>query len=180
MSQPTAYYPSYNFTQYQTSHPATPLPGASVDSELFAVSTSITEICTNLALIQNSDGTLGNQTVGFNQLQPGLTIGLTTPATNWLTATAYTVNNVVYQSNSIYICAKSHTSTVFATDLAAGDWVLFINTGQYVTAAAASATAAAASATTAASSATAAAASATLAQQYALAPANFYNIYGGL
>lgn len=160
MTQPTAYYPQYSFTQYQTSHPATPLPGASVDSELFSIATSITEICVNLALIQNSDGTLGNQTVGFNQLEPGLTIGLTTPATNWLTATSYTVNNVVYENNSLYICAISHTSGVFATDLAAGDWVLFINTGQFVAAAAASATAAAVSQSSAASSATSAANSA--------------------
>lgn len=150
MSQPTAYYPAYNFTQYQTSHPTTPLPAASVDSELFSISTSITEICTNLALIQRDDGALANQSVGFNQLQSGLTIGLAAPATNWATGKAYTVNATVYQSNSIYICAISHTSGTFATDLAAGDWILLINTGQYVTAASASATAAAASATSAA------------------------------
>ena len=179
MSQPTAYYPAYNFTQYQASHPNTPLPGASVDSELFSISTSITEICVNLALIQNSDGTLGNQTVGFNQLQSGLTIGLSTPATTWVTAHGYTVNNVVYQNNSLYICAISHTSTVFATDLAAGDWILFINTGQYVTAAAASATAAAGSATTAAGSATAAAASATAAATSATAATAGANYYVG-
>lgn len=171
MSAPTAYYPAYSFTQYQQSHPSTPLPAAAVDSELFAISTSITEIVNNLVMIQNSDGTLANQSVGFNQLQAGLTIGLTTPATNWLTGTAYTVNNVVYEANSLYICAKSHTSGVFATDLAAGDWVLFINTGQYVAAAAASATAAAASATSASTSATNASTSATAAATSAAAAA---------
>lgn len=153
MSQPTAYYPVYNFTQYQAAHPSTPLPGASVDSELFSISESITEICLNLKMIQRDDGAIANNSIGYAQLQPGVSIGLALPATNWQSGVAYVINAIVYQSNSVYICAKSHTSGVFATDLAAANWTLLLNTGQYVAAAAASATAAANSASNAAASA---------------------------
>lgn len=153
MAQPTAYFPSYNFTQYQTSHPATPLPGASVDAELFAISTSITEICQNLALIQRSDGAIANNSIGIQQLQTALATGVN-PAAAWATNTSYVAqSSTVYQGNDVYLCLVSHTSGVFATDLAAGKWVLILNFDQYVTAASSSATAAASSATAAAASA---------------------------
>lgn len=42
----------------------------------------------------------------------------------WLTLTAYVVGNYVTQGGLIYYCLISHTSGVFATDLAAGKWVL--------------------------------------------------------
>jgi Repeat of unknown function (DUF5907) len=143
MSQPTAYFPTYNFTQFQASHPSTPLPAASLDAELFGISTSLTEVCTNLALIQRDDGALANQSVGYDQLKSGISIGLAVPATNWTTGTAYVKDAIVYQNNSIYSCLVSHTATVFAADLASGYWVVLINTGQYVNAAATSATQAA-------------------------------------
>ena len=149
MAAPTVYFPQYNFTQYQTSHPATPLPAGAIDSELFAIATSIAEICSNLALIQNSDGTLGNQTVGINQLQTEIMIGVNA-ATVWLTGTNYIAgSSLVYAQNGVYLCAKNHLSGVFATDLANGDWIAIIDLSSSVNAASASATAAAASATTA-------------------------------
>lgn len=40
----------------------------------------------------------------------------------WETAKAYDVDDVVIESNKIYICLNSHTSGTFATDLANGDW----------------------------------------------------------
>lgn len=42
---------------------------------------------------------------------------------NWLTATAYAVDQVVIESNKIYQCEIAHTSGTFATDLAAVRWV---------------------------------------------------------
>lgn len=152
MAYPTAYYPAYNFTQYQVSHPATPLPAASVDAELFSISTSITQIVTALEGIMRSDGALANNSVGMQQLQTSLFTGVN-PATNWLTNTAYTQQMSVYENNAVYLCLVSHTSGVFATDLAAGYWELILNFSTYISAAAASATAAASSATAAAASA---------------------------
>lgn len=42
----------------------------------------------------------------------------------WITSNLYLVGQYVLQSNLIYVCAIQHTSVVFATDLAAGKWVL--------------------------------------------------------
>ena len=45
----------------------------------------------------------------------------------WTTATAYSVDDVVHESNRIYLCLIGHTSGVFATDLASGNWVEISN-----------------------------------------------------
>lgn len=170
MSQPTAYYPSYSFTLFQASHPSTPLPAASLDSELFDIAVSITEIVNNLALIQRDDGALANNSVGADQLKSEIVIGVN-PATVWLTSTSYVPNDSVYQGNNIYICLVAHTSTVFATDLGNAYWKLVLDFNQYVGAAATSATSAATSATTATTQATSATASATAAAVSAAAAA---------
>lgn len=47
----------------------------------------------------------------------------------WLTATAYTLNDLVSENGSSYICTEDHTSGVFATDLAANKWALFASRG---------------------------------------------------
>lgn len=41
----------------------------------------------------------------------------------WVTATGYIIGNVVHEGNHIYLAQTNHTSGVFATDLANGDWV---------------------------------------------------------
>jgi hypothetical protein len=51
-------------------------------------------------------------------------IGKWTPRGDWLTATAYAANDLVTESNNLYVCIVAHTSGTFATDLAAGDWQL--------------------------------------------------------
>lgn len=40
----------------------------------------------------------------------------------WLTANPYNVNDIVIESDKIYRCLIAHTSSVFATDLGAGNW----------------------------------------------------------
>lgn len=47
----------------------------------------------------------------------------------WLTATAYTPSDIVTFDGNAYICKLSHTSGVFATDLAANRWELFVAKG---------------------------------------------------
>lgn len=42
----------------------------------------------------------------------------------WLTATAYNFGDVVVNASAYYLCAVSHTSGTFATDLADAKWVL--------------------------------------------------------
>jgi hypothetical protein len=51
-------------------------------------------------------------------------IGKWVPRGNWLTATAYAANDLVTESNNLYVCIVAHTSGAFATDLAAGEWQL--------------------------------------------------------
>jgi hypothetical protein len=41
----------------------------------------------------------------------------------WLTATGYAIDDVVIESNNIYICLTAHTSGTFATDLASLYWL---------------------------------------------------------
>ncbi len=45
-------------------------------------------------------------------------------AAGWVTSTSYTVGIVVTNSGSSYFCLVAHTSGTFATDLAAGKWLL--------------------------------------------------------
>lgn len=47
----------------------------------------------------------------------------------WVSATAYTVNQLVEQSGNTYICIVAHTSGVFATDLGNGNWELVASAG---------------------------------------------------
>lgn len=90
----------------------------------------------------------------------------------WATTIAYNYGDVIVDganganTTNYYMCIIPNTSGTWSTDLAAGDWTLFLNIAGFnasVTAAAASATAAASSASAASSSATSAATSATTA-----------------
>ena len=125
---PTPYEPQYNFTQFQTANPNTPLPAVQVDNELANIATSVDETINRLGQIQNSDGTVANNSVGPNQLTgPALTLlssGVWTYKGQWTTLTAYVPTNLVYELGNLYFCIVAHTSGTFATDLASGDWVV--------------------------------------------------------
>lgn len=47
----------------------------------------------------------------------------------WVTATAYILNNLVATTGRTYICIVAHISGTFATDLAAGKWQLLADKG---------------------------------------------------
>lgn len=124
MSQPAAYAPAHVFVADSATVPN--FPGQSLDVEFNAVKATTDQIRANLALIQRDDGAPANGTVTYDTLSPSLqTNGLATAA-SWLTATSYLVGTTVYQSNSLYRCLVAHTSVTFATDLAAGKWVLLV------------------------------------------------------
>lgn len=53
------------------------------------------------------------------------TLMATVPRGAWATTTAYSIRDLVTQSNVVYICVVGHTSGTFATDLAAGKWAVF-------------------------------------------------------
>ena len=48
---------------------------------------------------------------------------------NWITATAYEVGDLVKDTGNVYICLVDHTSGTFATDLASEYWEIFVPKG---------------------------------------------------
>lgn len=46
---------------------------------------------------------------------------------NWTTATAYAINDIVKNGNSIYLCTEYHTAGTFSNDLISGKWILYSN-----------------------------------------------------
>ncbi|SFI39943.1 hypothetical protein [Bradyrhizobium sp. Gha] len=127
MSQPPAYNRSFSFSNFQAQNPTAALPGSQVDIELNNVKATLDATRANLAQIQRDDGGLKNGTVTFDALSPALQTAGLAPALPWVTATAYGVNASVTHGSAFYRCLAAHTSGVFATDLAAGNWVLIVD-----------------------------------------------------
>jgi len=74
-SPPTKYLRYFDFTQYATTNPEKPLPGASVDQELNRLLATTTQTIDRLALIQRDDGGL-RDVIGTSNLADG---AVTTP-----------------------------------------------------------------------------------------------------
>lgn len=125
MSQPAPYTPTHAFLSDEAQ--ASWFPGQQLDVEFNNVKTSVGQIETNLALIQRDDGALANGSVTFNSLSTTLQTAGLSPLTSWATGIRYSVPQCVIQNTSLYQCAIGHTSSSFAADLAAGDWVLLAN-----------------------------------------------------
>lgn len=130
MAQPTRYAPTYDFSDFQALNPATPLPADKIDEQFNALQVTTDGLCVNIAMIQRDDGALANASVKPETLSTEVLnlIGDPNPRGTWLTATSYAVKDVVSNSGT-YICATAHTSGTFATDLAAGKWLLIASTG---------------------------------------------------
>lgn len=123
---PTQYEREFSFTDWQSTNPSDPLPASHLDAELNRLKQVTDSVIDSLALIQRSDGRLGNLTVGRDQLQASLTTGIN-PPTVWTTATTYSEDDFVFH-NSVYLhCVVPHTSGTFATDLAAGKWTELVD-----------------------------------------------------
>jgi hypothetical protein len=132
MAQPTPYNRLYNFTDFQTVNPTTPLPATALDNELNAVQLTAAQIRNNLALIQRDDGALANQSVTPDSLSAGalamISQGEYEPRGAWTAAVAYDLGDLVTFNAATYLCIVAHTSVVqFATDLAANKWLLIAN-----------------------------------------------------
>lgn len=130
MSQPTPYARLYHFeSELGTEH------GTHLDNEFGAVKATLDETLANLALVQRDDGYIRNQTVhsyafssdalalmaanGSSQSSPWIPVGM------WATATLYHVREIVEHSDGkSYVCTTQHTSGTFATDHAAGKWIV--------------------------------------------------------
>jgi hypothetical protein len=127
VSQPAPYNRSFSFSNFQAANPTGVPPGSSIDLELNNVKSSIDGIESNLLRIQRDDGALVNGSVTYDTLSPSLQTAGIAPALPWVTGSAYAVSASVTHGSAFYRCLIAHTSGVFATDLASGDWVLIVD-----------------------------------------------------
>jgi len=132
MAQPTPYNRLYNFTDFQTVNPTSPLPATQVDNELNAAALTVSQIRANLGLIQRDDGALANQTVTPDSLSAAtlamINQGEYNPRGAWATATVYAVGDIVTFNAATYLALVAHTAAAtFAADLAANKWLLIAN-----------------------------------------------------
>lgn len=72
MARPPAYTRQYSFSQFETHNPGQPKPGVRLDSELDDLALAISGTQAALARLQRDDGKLANNSVGVDQLLPGL------------------------------------------------------------------------------------------------------------
>lgn len=127
LAQPTPYSRQHDLLDYATSHTSAPFNAQYVDDEFDAIETTLDAICTNLALIQRDDGYLKNGSVhvdAFSTASLALIASEWTPRGLWATATSYAVGDIAQQSTASYVCVTAHTSGTFATDYAAGKWII--------------------------------------------------------
>ena len=131
MVYPTMYSVTYSYTGFQASQGNNSFPGTQIDADLQGLRSSVSNLALFTQGVMRSDGALQNGVVTFDSLSSGLQTAGLTPATPWLTATFYAVGkNVIQGNNNLYRALVAHTSGVFATDLAAGNWVLVATLAQ--------------------------------------------------
>lgn len=135
MPQPTPYTQQHDYSsELGTEH------GQHLDDEFVAIRTTLSQILANLSLIQRDDGLLRNAAVHLDSLSSAVYALLAgvdgAPKGSWLTGTTYIVGDSVTESNSTYLCATNHVAATFATDYAAGKWLLVQSPAGNVTAAA--------------------------------------------
>jgi hypothetical protein len=134
MAQPTPYTKTANFAQDETNAVGgrSTVRTAALDAELSALQVTTSQTLANLALIQRDDGQLADGTVKAHTLASDVRALFAasggTPRGLWATATAYLLGDVVGQAGLTYLCAAAHTAGTFATDLAAGRWLLITST----------------------------------------------------
>ena len=95
--------------------------------ELNNAKATLDAVLTNLKRIQRDDGSVANASIGLDQLKAEVPVGFNAPVA-WTTGTVFTAgSSTVFQGSGFYRCLVTHTSSVFATDLAAGKWQLIVN-----------------------------------------------------
>lgn len=117
MSQPpTPYSRQYNFTNFQTTNPTTPLPGQKVDQELNAVLTTLNAAVSRLGEVQADDGKVRNSALNLTTIaqsvEPLLTAGP-------LTSINAAGNNQIVAINTSGTTQVSAVNAAGSTQLAA-------------------------------------------------------------
>jgi hypothetical protein len=159
MAQPLPYERDFDFQNFQSGQPSTPLPGDKVNAEFDQIAATLDEVLARIALLQDDDTALKRKSVGPDQLADSLALGFEPPSA-WSTAVAYIERDTVFEDGGFYKCLISHTSGAFTTDLAAEKWELIADFTSATADAEAAQAAAEAAQAAAASSASAASTSA--------------------
>lgn len=131
MTQPTPYTPAADFSADELANVGgrSTVRTAALDAELQGIATNLDGLNANIELIQRDDGQLRDGVAKLHTLAADvkalLVAGQGLPRGNWATATAYALRDLVVSGGDTFICAIAHTSGTFATDKAAGRWLLF-------------------------------------------------------
>ena len=99
------------------------LPGQEMDNDFANVVAALSALNDFVRGVTRSDGRLGNGTVTRDTLAADILLGVAPPEP-WQTGRAYASPDTVFESNRFYVALTDHTSTDFASDLAAGRWLL--------------------------------------------------------
>jgi hypothetical protein len=124
LAYPTIYSVTYSYTGFQQSQGNSSFPGTQIDADIQGLRASLNSWALFSENVIRADGLLNNGIVGYDALSPALQTAGLSPASAWLTGTAYLANVNAVINNSLYRCLIPHMAGVFATDLAAGKWVL--------------------------------------------------------
>lgn len=136
LMQAPNYTPSVDFSDDEANNTGgrSTVRTQALDTELQNISTSINSGNANLSLLQRDDGALRDGIVSPSSLSAATKAFALATKWNargiWATATAYAANDMVEFSGASYICVTAHTSSVFATDKAAGRWQIFVSASQ--------------------------------------------------
>lgn len=145
MTTAPTYNRLFNFTNFQSVNPATPLPATQVDAELSQIKVTLDAMLQNTALIQRSDGALANGSVGQVQFADSLSIGFTFRGA-WVTGTNYAIADGVFDGFIFYVAKLANLSAATHPASDATNWKVVADfTGSGAGTAAASASAALAS-----------------------------------
>ncbi|ALV06707.1 hypothetical protein [Roseateles depolymerans] len=131
MAQAPQYTPTTDFSDDERNNVGgrSTVRTANLDAELAAIASSINALRSNQSLNQRDDGNIRDGRVKLFTLASEVLALLAsygcTPRGNWQTATLYGLKDLVNQGGNTYIAVSPHISGVFATDLAAGKWLLF-------------------------------------------------------
>lgn len=131
MAQAPTYTPSTDFSNEERDNVGgrSTVRTAAVDAELANISASINALRSNQSLNQRDDGNIRDGRVKLFTLGSDVLALLASygsfPRGAWGTATLYSLKDLVTQSGNTYMCVVPHVSGTFATDLAAGKWLLF-------------------------------------------------------
>jgi hypothetical protein len=135
VADPVIFARSFSYTSFEGVNPATPKPGSALDAEMNDIAASIGSVAAALADVRRSDGALKNATVtpdSFTTTALKLMAGSWIPRGAWVTGTAYVVGDVAGSGTATYVAVVAHTSAaLFATDLAAGRWLLIADTAAF-------------------------------------------------